>query len=643
MNLNVGYQELSWLPAIADADVQIAALKGISDPERRLAQLRAISGHRLDPLQTQKVARLVARTFAELPVTAGLSPVRIAWLSSSTVQPLAGTLQVAGLRWGLRLDVHVGGYGQYRQEALDPASPLVGFQPDVVLFDLDPLATVPEIPLAASSSDVDAIVQARADAVESLWRAVQSRYQATVIQQSVPVMAEPLFGSFESRVPAAPASVTTAFNTVIKERAAAGGVTILDVEALASHGGKDLWFDPARWHHAKQLVAPAATLVYTEHIARLIAATRGLAKKCLVLDLDNTVWGGIVGDDGITGLLLGQGSAVGESFQSFQHYCRRLAERGVVLAICSKNDPAIAEAAFREHPEMALKHELIASFVANWDDKATNLRRIAGELNLGLDAFVFFDDNPVERSLVRRELPMVAVPEPPEDPAHYARCLRQAGYFEAVAFTAEDAARARQYRANAERELIRGSATDMDGYLKSLAMVLEVDRCDGLNLVRVAQLINKTNQFNLTTQRYTESDLRAFLAEPTTIAQCHRLKDTFGDNGIISVVLGRIDAQGRCLIDTWLMSCRVLGRGVEATVLNAFCADARSRGAAELVGKFRPTAKNGMVAGHYEKMGFVPVRNSDGGASETTYWSLPLDTFEPRRTHIQLTVKANHE
>jgi FkbH-like protein len=643
MDGRVGYHELTWLPPVADADAEIAAAKAVEDPARRLTQLRALCGLRLDPLQTQKLARQIARTFSELPEVHGLTALRVAWLSSSTVQPLVGALKVAGLRWGLRLEVYVGSHGQYQQETLDPASSLGSFKPDLVFYDLDPTAALPEAPLAADAADVDAVVQARAGAIESLWRAVQSRFGATVIQQSVPVLADPLFGSFEAQVAGAPAAVTIAFNAAVAARAAAARVVVFDLEALMSRTGKDTWFDPGRWHHAKQLIAPPVSLIYVEHIARLIAATRGLSKKCLVLDLDNTVWGGVVGDDGVAGLALGQGSALGESFQAFQHHCRRLAERGIVLAVCSKNDATIAEGAFREHPEMVLKRDLIACFVANWDDKATNLRRIAADLNLGLDAFVFFDDNPFERCVVRRELPMVAVPEPPDDPALYARCLGQAGYFESVAFTAEDSARAGQYRANVERELSRSSATDMDGYLKSLAMVLEVARCDGPNLVRVTQLINKTNQFNLTTQRYSEAELSALLAQSSTVAQCHRLKDTFGDNGIISVVIGRLGTKGRCSIDTWLMSCRVLGRGVENTALNAFCAEALARGAVEIVGQFRPTAKNGMVAGHYEKLGFAPVRHGDGGASGSTFWSLPLAAFERRSTHIQLIEKVDNE
>jgi FkbH-like protein len=639
----IGYEPLGWLATAEDADGEIAALKAASTGEGRapLATLRALAGRRLDPMQTQKLARQLARTMASEPELQGLTPIRLAWLSSSTVEHLVPLLQVAGLRWGLWLQIHVGAYGQYQQEALDIQSPLNAFRPQVVLFDIDPQSALPELTLSSPTTDVQQAIQRRTDELSGLWQAIHRRFSATVIQQTVPEIAEPLFGSFEARVAAAPATATAALNLALAERAASSGVLPFDLEALASRTGKDAWFAPARWHHAKQLVSPAMALVYTEHLARMLAAIRGLSRKCLVLDLDNTLWGGVVGDDGVEGIRLGQGSAVGEAFQSFQHHCRRLAERGVILAVCSKNDAAVAEAAFRDHPEMVLPRDLIASFVANWDDKATNLRRIARELNLGLDALVFFDDNPVERALVRRELPAVAVPEPPDDPALYARCLAQAGYFEAVAFTADDQERARQYRSNRARVEQQASATDLPGYLRSLDMVLEIAGCDGPNLARVAQLTNKTNQFNLTTRRYAESDLRALLADPNVIAQCHRLTDRFGDNGIISVVLARVDRQARCTIDTWLMSCRVLGRDVEGAVLNALAEECARRGVRELIGEFIPTAKNGMVKDHYPNLGFSPVAVDAQQPAGVTKWTLALDSFRPRP--VLITVKGTKD
>ena len=289
-----------------------------------------------------------------------------------------------------------------------------------------------------------------------------------------------------------------------------------------------------------------------------------------------------------------------------QEHARALAKRGVILAVCSKNDEANALAAFETHPEMLLRRGDISAFVANWDDKATNLRRIARELNIGLDSLVFLDDNPFERNLIRAELPEVAVPEvPDDDPALMAQVLADAGYFEALSLTDEDRERTRQYQANRERTALEGAHTDLPSYLRSLEMRLIWRRFDRIGLGRIVQLINKTNQFNLTTRRTTEEQVLAVMADPRAFGLQLRLTDRFGDNGIIAVVIGRVDAQARCHIDTWLMSCRVLGRGVEAATLALVAERARALGAATLVGEYIPTAKNGMGADHYARLGFI--------------------------------------
>jgi FkbH-like protein len=287
------------------------------------------------------------------------------------------------------------------------------------------------------------------------------------------------------------------------------GVDILALDALLIEDGIDAWHNPALWHGAKQEISPVAAPRYGDLVARMLAAKRGLSAKCLVLDLDNTLWGGVIGDDGLDGIVLGQGSALGEAYLSFQTYVRELARRGIILAVCSKNDEQVAMAPFEKHPEMVLRLSDIACFVANWDDKASNIRRIAATLNIGIDSLVFADDNPFERNLIRREIPAVAVPELPADPALYARCLADAGYFEANRLTQNDLERSEQYQANLKREVMRASVTDLTQYLRSLTMRLEWKRFDSVGLQRITQLINKTNQFNLTTRRYNETEVAA--------------------------------------------------------------------------------------------------------------------------------------
>jgi FkbH-like protein len=352
-----------------------------------------------------------------------------------------------------------------------------------------------------------------------------------------------------------------------------------------------------------------------------------------VLDLDNTLWGGVIGDDGLAGIVLGQGSALGEAYATFQAYARSLSHRGIILAVCSKNEEANAREPFEKHPEMILKPADIASFIANWNDKATNLKAIAAELNIGLDSLVFVDDNPAERALVRRELPMVAVPEVSDDPISFLQALDDAGYFESVAITEDDKARAGQYQANRERAALKAGVTDMDAYLSSLDMEMIVNRFDALGLQRIVQLINKTNQFNLTTRRYTEEEVVAVMNDPDAFGLQFRLIDRFGDNGIVAICIGRKQGED-CLIDTWLMSCRVLGRQVEPTTLNLIAAHARALGATRLIGEYRPTSKNGMVREHYARLGFTAIETREDGASHA---ALDLEQFVPAQTFLKVT------
>ncbi len=362
--------------------------------------------------------------------------------------------------------------------------------------------------------------------------------------------------------------------------------------------------------------------IYTDHVARLIAALRGRSRKCLILDLDNTVWGGVIGDDGLEGIKVAQGDATGEAHLAVQQLALALRQRGVVLAVSSKNTDEIARQPFRAHPEMLLKEDHFAVFQANWNDKATNIKAIAEELSLGLDAMVFLDDNPVERGLVRRMLPQVAVPELPEDPAWFARTLAAAGYFESIGFSDEDRQRAQMYQSNARRVALQRQAGDLDAYLASLDMEIQFAPFDRIGRARISQLINKSNQFNLTTRRYSEAEVASAEADPDVFTLQVRLIDSFGDNGMISVVICRPGTAGDWVIDTWLMSCRVLGRKVEQMVLREILCRAREAGIDRVVGHFVPTEKNALVRDHYEKLGFAKVDERDGA----TTWSMPAAT-----------------
>ncbi|QJE73382.1 HAD-IIIC family phosphatase [Aerophototrophica crusticola] len=625
---------LHWLPPCPDLDRRLAALKADHGRADGLAEAMALANTRLDFLQTRRLDGIVQKLPEE--VWSGRPRLRVTLLGTGTMEHLPPGIRVAALRRGLRVDCAVSGYGQWRQDILDPGSPLAAAKPDVLLLAVDPAELLPELPLSASAEDAAQAVEAVAEEVVGLWRRARERTGAAIIHQAMPLNEPATFGHLERLVPASRGALAAALDAKLVEAAARERVLLLDLRtALAEIGAREVG-DLRLWHHAKQAISPAATPWYGEQVGRILAALRGLSKKVLVLDLDNTLWGGVIGDDGLAGIVLGQGSATGEAFVAFQRHVHRLSRRGVVLAVSSKNNLDTAEAVFRDHPEMVLRREDIAAFEANWEDKPSALRRIARDLELGIDSLVFFDDNPAERELVRRTLPEVAVPEVPDAPELYVQTLADAGYFEAVAFTVDDAKRTDQYRANAERKQMAAGSTDMDGFLRDLGMVLEVRRFTPVDLPRITQLINKTNQFNLTTRRYTEPEVQELAADAQVLAYAARLRDRFGDNGIIAIIIGRrIDAGGRPALDldTWLMSCRVLGRTVEQAMLRVVAEDARVHGIGLLLGTYLPSPKNGMVREHYPRLGFAP----DGDEGEATRWRLDLEAADlPTAPHVAL-------
>lgn len=597
---------LYWLPAIDDWSSRITAIERMEADAEAWAAMVALAGMQLDFVRIGRLDKALQRLFgAGPPVDLATRPVHLALLSSSTTAHLASAIRVAGLRRGLWIDLYEPDYGQYRQELADSGSGLYQFAPTSILFALDPWHLIGDVDPALDQAAAASVVQQRADMLVELWRSAREAFGAQIIQQTLLPAFPSLMGSNEQGLPGSPAAIAAELNASLRGLADEAGIGLLAIDQWASRLGLDGLHDPVLWHRAKQEVTPRAAPLYGDLVARLLAAGQGRSAKVLVLDLDNTLWGGVIGDDGLQGIVIGQGDPLGEAFAAFQSYAANLSRRGILLAACSKNDEANALAPFEQHPEMVLKRSHLSAFVANWADKAGNLREIARQLNVGLDSLVFADDNPFERNLARRELPMVAVPEMPEDPALFARCIADAGYFEGLAVTAEDRSRTALYEANRERQAARSDATDMGGYLASLDMTLSWRPFDQIGLTRITQLINKTNQFNLTTRRYTDEEVAAVIADPAAFGLQFRLKDRFGDNGIIAIVIGRVDSEGLCDLDTWLMSCRVLGRRVEEATLAVVIKQAAAHGATGLLGRYRKTAKNGMVADHYERLGFT--------------------------------------
>ena len=627
--------QLHWLTQDPAWRERVKALRsGASiDNAKAWSEAVALANNRLDFVRTNMLD-LAARANFDTAPPPGVKRIRLAILGSCTTTHLHGAIRVAGLRRGFWIDIYENDYGQYLQELVDADSALHAFRPDVVLVAIDAHHLAAGLSAQFEQADADAAVEQRLHGIAECWRLARQAFNCSVIQQTPLPVHPDLMGMNEHRLPGSPAAVIARINERLRPMADAAGVDLLAVDARAARDGLDAWRDADLWRRAKQEIAPTAGPFFGDMVGRLLAARLGRSFKCLVLDLDNTLWGGVIGDDGMEGIVLGQGSPLGEGYTAFQDYALNLSRRGVILAVCSKNDEANALEPFLRHPEMTLKRGDIAAFVANWSDKPANIKAIASELNIGLDSLVFVDDSPVERALVRQELPMVAVPEVSDDPLGYIRAISDAGYFESVAITREDRVRSRQYQENSAREAFKASTTDMPAYLRGLQMELIWSRFDRIGVQRIVQLINKTNQFNLTTRRCSEADVLAIMQSDQAIGLQFRLKDRFGDNGIIAVCIGRLQGDRDLLIDTWLMSCRVLGRQVEATMLNVIAAEARKLGALRLLGDYVPTKKNAMVRDHYLKLGFEAIETRPDGGSRAT---LDLARFAPSDTPIAVT------
>jgi FkbH-like protein len=441
-------------------------------------------------------------------------------------------------------------------------------------------------------------------------------------------------GPFRSRTIITDWSFRKAVNLELGLRAPAG-VEICDLEFLSARRGTAAAEDARAWYESKQPGSPDFLVDVARELSHGIASRCQAPKKVLVLDLDHTLWGGVVADDGLEGIEIGDSSPRGEAFKAFQRYLLALSQRGVLLAVCSKNDHARAVEVFEKHPEMVLRLEHFAAFKANWDPKSDNLQRIADELRLGLDSFVFADDNPAEIEIVRQFQPRVEGVLLGPDPAEFIARLQAGRYFEPRNITEEDLERTAQYRQERQRTELASSVTDMPAYLASLEMRGTIKEFDPLDVPRIAQLIARSNQFNLTTVRRSEAEIHALLKSPDYRCFTMRLEDRFGDSGLISVVIAKSEG-GVFVLDTWLMSCRVLKRQVEDEIMNEIFRLAAAAGCAKVRGIYLPTAKNRMVAGIYEEFGLA--RMEDTAARKE--FELEVKKYQQRATKIRVARRA---
>jgi FkbH-like protein len=614
------YRDLLWLPrSPADFNSRCRALMN-SDVECGL-QLKALASHALDENQLNQLAKVISAVKKSPAALKPLAPFRLGLLSNSTVDFMVPAAVATAARHGIALECISANYDQVIQEALSPTSVINRANANAILIAIDYRALALNAKLS-SQEDSDAAVERALSYVDTVRNGLKAHSKAICIVQNFAAPPERLFGSLDRVVPGTLRNTIDRVNSRLAQTITGTGDLLLDVAGIAETVGLENWHSPPEWNLAKLPFSNSYLPLYSDHLARLIAAVRGKSRRVLVLDLDNTVWGGVIGDDGLEGIACAQGDATGEAHLSVQRLALELRERGIAIAVSSKNNDEVARLPFREHREMLLKEEHIAVFQANWNDKATNIRAIAKELALGTDSMVFLDDNPVERNLVREMLPDVAVPELPSDPALYARTLAAAGYFEAVVFSDEDIKRAGYYQDNAKRVELEKQADDIDGYLKTLRMEITFQPFDATGRARITQLINKSNQFNLTTKRYTEAEVAAAEDNRECFTLQVRLADAYGDNGMISVVICRLMEPTVWEFDTWLMSCRVLGRRVEQMVLKQIISQAVPRGIRRLVGVYIPTDRNQLVQHHYSNLGFSQIGGHEGGS---TVWELDVE------------------
>jgi FkbH-like protein len=598
-----------------------------------LARLASCITPKDDFVTQSRAAKLCSRlAHADL----GLRPIKVALLASSTVDHLADVLRYWLALEGFAAEIWVAPFDTIAPTVLDQESELYAFRPDVVwLFTSYRDVRVP----TGDDADGQEAVRLAVDSYASLWNVLLARLNCIVLQNNADIPADDSFGNYAGQNPSSRRNALRAFNLMLASDAPAG-VALVDLDHVSALFGKARWVDRRYWYHSKHAFSLDACGTVAFQAARLMSAAKGRARKCLVLDLDNTLWGGVIGDDGLAGIKLGNG-VDGEAFVDFQHYVAALKERGIILAVCSKNDETNAREPFEKHPNSVLKLTDFAAFVANWSNKADNLQAIAETLNIGLDALVFVDDNPVERNLVREFLPMVAVPELPEDPSGYIAALDEQRYFETASYSAEDRQRSRYYQENAVRTALKGRFRDTGEYLRSLEMVCESEDLDAFHLPRMAQLINKSNQFHLTGTRYSEAELRALAGDPRHRVRYYKLRDKFGDNGLIAVLVLAVDPHcDELFIDTWVMSCRVLGRTMEAFICNDVVAIAREASCGAVVGRYVRSAKNKLVSKLYDELGFAKNGESN---SDTTTWRLALvDRADALVTHVNPAAELRH-
>ena len=548
---------------------------------------------------------------------------RIALLGDSSTQMLRDAISGYAYEVGMNFEIYESDYDQVEHEIYNASSGLYEFNPDFIVLFHSSRKLLANFFASVEEHRAD-FSEHRTNSLRALLDTLNERLNSKIIYCNFVEITDNVFGNYGNKVPSSFIFQLRKLNfELMKLGVEYKNLFINDVASLNNRFGSQFSFDPKIYVNADFVFSLDFTAWVAKNAVDIILPLIGKLKKCLILDLDNTLWGGIIGDDGMENIQIGN-LGIGKAFTELQKWARELKQRGIILAINSQNTEQIAKEPFEKHPEMILRLEDISLFVANWNSKAENIRYIQSVLNIGFDSMVFVDDNPFERELVKRELPEVTVPDLPEDPSRYFGFLSELNLFETGSFSKEDVGRTKQYQEEATRTILKKSFALEEDYLSSLAMCSQVASFNAFNAPRIAQLTQRSNQFNLRTVRYTEAEI----GESVKSAQFHSLafdlKDRFGEYGLIAAVFLREESKG-LFIENWVMSCRVLKRGMEQFIINEMVRIARNGCMERIVGEYIPTTKNGIVKELYPSLNFMP---------ENERWVLPTANFTPHKTFI---------
>lgn len=566
------------------------------------------------------------------------TPIRVALLGDTATQFLAVAMRGTAVSLGLNLELWEADYSQVERQLQDPTSELYSFEPQYIVVYQSSHKWC-QLHASFASNQQATLADERLQFLNNVCASTSAR----IIYTNYAEIDDTVFGSFANRVETSFIYQQRKMNYKLMRLAQrTPNLFICDLAAVQSQLGRNQMFDVAIYTSTEMVLSLNAVPHVAKRVLDIVAATQGKIMKCLIVDLDNTLWGGVIGDDGLEGIQLGHALGIGKVYTELQLWLKKLKERGIILCVCSKNDEATARIPFEQHPDMVLKTDDIAVFMANWETKVDNIRHIQQVLNIGFDSMVFLDDNPAERQIVRDNIAGITVPELPDDPALWLEYLYSECLFEAASNSSTDQDRTRLYQEQAQRVQFARSFINEADFLTSLDMTCRVEGFTAFNTPRVAQLTQRSNQFNLRTTRYTEADITALATDPQVIGLAFLLKDKFGDNGLIAVVVMRGLDIDTLFVDTWLMSCRVLKRSMEAFTLNTMVQVARKQGYKRIVGQYLHTSKNAMVKDLYPTLGFTPLKDktplcqtSDNHSDDISYYELMLDKFTPLPCYIK--------